>query len=162
MTTTILTDPNKARNTRIRIDFVVREVCDDGSVPEDELRFVRFGDDVDRSDVAGFFDRTRLALAFLFPPEGDLIVAWLKEVPHKIALCKELRVLSCCSLKDAKDAIERPLGSDSIVVPEAMRSKFIDGMGFLGLTAPADFSLRHLIGRSPDRGCLNLGTGRCT
>lgn len=61
-------------NTRFRIDVLLQEVCDDGSVPQDELRSVRFRDDVSVEAIYNFFNRARDAIVMLFRP-GPTAVA---------------------------------------------------------------------------------------
>lgn len=111
---------DQTRNTRIRIDFVVREVCDDGSVPEDELRFIRFGDDVPASYVKDFFDRTGNAMSLMFRPVGAHVVRFVNVGPNKINTIKVVRELTGLGLKEAKDLVEAPSGTPILIVKEAI------------------------------------------
>lgn len=101
-------------NTRFRIDFLVQEVCDDGSVPQDELRSIRFGDDVSVDGIYGFFNRARDAVVMLFRP-GPTAVAITDAGPNKIQVIKALRALTEWGLKEAKDMVEQGLGFDVVV-----------------------------------------------
>lgn len=88
------------RNTRIRIDFVVRETCDDGSVPEEELRFVRFGDEMHACNVKEFFLRSAEAMSVMFRPGATVLVKKQHVEPYKkIQAIKALRAVVALGLK---------------------------------------------------------------
>ncbi len=106
----------QARNTRIQIDFVVREVCDDGTVPEEDLKYVRFGDEVAHSMVKDFFDRSGEAMGLMFKSTGSHVIAFTSTGPNKISVIKVVRELTGYGLKEAKDVVEAPMGTAVIIV----------------------------------------------
>lgn len=97
-------------HTRLRIDFVVREVCPDGTVHEDDLRFIKFGDEVEKVHVRDFFDRVAHAMGLMFQPEGGHVVFFESVGPNKIDTIKLVRELTQCGLKEAKGLVEAPPG----------------------------------------------------
>ncbi len=99
------------RNTYFRIDFVVREVCSDGSVPDDELRFVQLGDEMHRADLFDYFNRVRDAVQMLFPRLGPVVVLLDSAGGNKIQVIKAIREITGLGLKQAKDMVEAPLGT---------------------------------------------------
>lgn len=102
--------------THLRIDFVVREVCDDGSISADDLRFIRFGDDVPVHQAKDFFDRCGHAVGLMFKPEGPHFIALASPPPNKINTIKVVRELTNHGLKDAKDIVEAPSGTQFLSV----------------------------------------------
>jgi hypothetical protein len=105
------------RNTQIRIDVVVREICSDGSVPDDDLRFVRFGEEVRPSGVGDFFQRSGHAMSLIFRNTfGVNAVSFVQVGPNKINMIKILRELGGYGLKEAKDLVEAPLGTTVLLV----------------------------------------------
>jgi len=104
------------RKTHLRIDFVVREVCDDGSVAEDDLKFVRFGDDIDALSVRDFFERCGHAMGLMFRGDGARTLAFVNTGMNKINVIKAVRELTHHGLKDAKDLVEAPLGTPILIV----------------------------------------------
>lgn len=104
-------------NTHLRIDFIVREVCTDGSVPDDDLRYIKFGDDVQKSHAKDFIDRCGLAVGLMFKPEGPYVISLAAPPPNKINTIKVVRSLvPTYGLKDAKDVVEAPPGTGFLVV----------------------------------------------
>lgn len=104
------------RNTHLRIDFVIREVCDDGTVGEDDLRFIRFGDDVPTHQAKDFFDRCGHAVGLMFKPDGPYFIAFAGPPPNKINTIKVVRELTWLGLKEAKDIVEAPSGTQFLSV----------------------------------------------
>ena len=102
------------RKTHLRIDFVVREVADEEGIPEDDLRYVRFGDDVPIPFVRDFFDRCGNAMATLFK-QGAAVLCLVAPGPNKIAAIKVIRELGGYGLKEAKDIIEGPMGTAIVI-----------------------------------------------
>jgi len=99
------------RNVHYRVDFVVREVCSDGSVAEEELRYVQLGDDMHRGDVFDYFNRVRDAVMVLFPSVGPVVLCLDDAGQNKIALIKAVRAATRLGLKASKDLVEAPLGT---------------------------------------------------
>lgn len=99
------------RNTHFRVDFVVREVCTDGSLPEEELRFVQLGDDMHRGDLFDYFNRVRDAVQALFPQTGPVVLLFDHAGSNKIQLIKAIREVTGLGLKEGKDMVECPLGT---------------------------------------------------
>lgn len=99
------------RNTHFRVDFVVREVCTDGSVPEEELRFVQLGDEMHRADLFDYFNRVRDAVQMLFPRLGPIVLVFDSTGGNKIQVIKVVREVTGLGLKEAKDVVEAPLGT---------------------------------------------------
>jgi len=106
------------KQTRLRIDFQVREVAlnpDDAS-PED-ARYVTFGDFCDIHDIKDFFDRCGIACDTMFQgaqvPTALLIHG--STSGKTIDLIKLVRTLTGAGLKDAKDCVEQPFGSSLIL-----------------------------------------------
>lgn len=66
---------------RFRIDFTVKEL----DVPDDRARGITFGDEVDGSAVAAFFDRCRDAFAVLFT---NTATHQKKDVDHRHAAAR--------------------------------------------------------------------------
>jgi hypothetical protein len=54
------------RKTHLRIDFVVQEVADDETTSDNDLRYIKFGDDIAIPHVRDFFDRCGLAMQTRF------------------------------------------------------------------------------------------------
>ena len=104
------------RNTKLRIDFIVREVCEDGSVPEEELRYVKFGDECSMAYVRDFFDRAGNAMGLMFKPNGAHTLSFVSCGPNKIAVIKVIRELTGLGLKEAKDLAEAPSGTPILIV----------------------------------------------
>lgn len=95
---------------KLRIDFQVREVLDDGS-PGD-ARYVTMGDDVDPAKVKDFFERTGLSVQALFGTHQVVTGIVLRQRPRDIiGTIKLVRVLTGCGLKEAKDRVESPYGT---------------------------------------------------
>lgn len=112
-----MSDNKQIPRTSVRIDFVVREVCHDGSVPEDELRFVRFGEEVSTSGVPDFFQRVGQAMSLMFRHDfGTQALTLVHGGPNKINLIKVVRELGQYGLKDAKDLVEAPMGTVFLIV----------------------------------------------
>ena len=99
------------RNTHFRVDFVVREVCTDGSVPEDELRFVQLGDEMHRADLFDYFNRVRDAVQMLFPRLVPVVLLLDSAGGNKIQVIKVVREITGVGLKQAKDMVEAPVGT---------------------------------------------------
>lgn len=110
-----MSDAKKFLNTQVRVDFVVREVCDDGSVPEDELRFVRFGEAVHPTKVKDFFERVGHAIGIMFPTTGPQAITLLDYGPNKINVIKVVRELGGYGLKEAKDLVEAIPGTPIVL-----------------------------------------------
>ena len=108
-----------ARNTHLRIDFVVREVCPDGSVPDDELKFIRFGDEMAITNAKDFFDRCGHAMALMFRV-GSSVLSFSLRPSNRIAAIKLVRELTGVGLKEAKDLVEADLGTPFLIVDEPM------------------------------------------
>ncbi len=108
---------NEPRKTHLRVDFIVQEVADDDSVPTDDLRYIRFGDDVQLADVRDFFDRCGNAMGLMFRATGPSTITLTSCGPNKIAAIKVLRELGGYGLKEAKDFIESPGGTPILIVP---------------------------------------------
>jgi hypothetical protein len=106
----------KERNTRVRIDFIVREVCDDGSVPDDDLKFIKFGDEVSHGLVKDFFDRSGHAMGLMFRSCGDQVLSFVDVGANKIAAIKVVRELTNLGLKEAKDLVESAPGTPFLIV----------------------------------------------
>lgn len=104
------------RNTKVRIDFVVREVCYDRSVPEDDLKYIRFGDEVGYSSVRDFFERCGHAMGLMFTGTGAQTLVFDSIGQNKINVIKVVRELTCWGLKEAKDMVEAPIGTPFMVV----------------------------------------------
>ena len=94
------------RNTHFRIDFVVREVSTDGSIPDNELRFVQLGDEMHRADLFDYFNRVRDAVQMLFPRLGPVVVLFDSVGANKIQVIKAIREITGLGLKEAKDLVE--------------------------------------------------------
>jgi hypothetical protein len=119
----------------IRIDFVVREVYEDdpdSNSDDESLRFIRFGKQVEPHMVKDFFESTGIAVGIMFPPRGDYVLCLKQHGNNKIALIKEIRVLTGCGLKEAKDAVERPLSSAICHFPEHRRNDIAKRMETIG------------------------------
>jgi len=97
--------------THLRIDFIVREVSDDGQTPEDDLRYVRFGDDVPIAHVRDFFDRCGSAMGTMFRSTGGSILEFVNTGANKIAGIKVVREITGYGLKEAKDVVEAAPGT---------------------------------------------------
>lgn len=106
---------DKAPKTRLRIDFVVREVSDDPEADVDSLRFIRFGDFVETHQARDFFDRCGYAMAMMFKP-GAQSLSFVNVGPNKIMVIKIIREVTSLGLKEAKDYVEAPLGTPFVVV----------------------------------------------
>lgn len=123
------------RKTHLRIDFVVQEVSDDETVSPEDLRYVRFGDDVRTGDVRDFFDRCGHAMGMMFRADGPATITLSSAGPNKIAAIKVLRELGSYGLKEAKDFIESAPGTPILLVPhpddvrEAVRRLTESGCG---------------------------------
>ncbi len=100
-----------ARNVHFRVDFVVREVCTDGSIPDDELRYVQMGDELRRVDIFDYFNRVRDAVQMLFPVLGPVVVLLDSVGPNKIQVIKAIREITGLGLKETKEMVEAPLGT---------------------------------------------------
>jgi len=101
---------SEQRRTHLRIDFIVQEVSDDGLTPDDDLRYIKFGDDVPIPHVRDFFDRCGNAMSTMFR-QGDAVVCLVSSGPNKIQLIKVVRELTGYGLKEAKDVVEAPSGT---------------------------------------------------
>ena len=105
-----------SKPSHLRIDFVIRELSPDGSVPEDDLRFVRFGEEVALDAAKDFFQRVAEAVGLLFPAAGAYVARFVDVGPHKIEVIKALRVLGGYGLKEAKDLVEAPPGTPILLL----------------------------------------------
>ena len=94
---------------------MIREVCDDGSVSEDDLRHIRFGDDVPVTGAKDFFDRCGQAVGLMFRQGAQVLILRTSPI-NKIAAIKALRSLSDMGLKEAKDYVESPLGTPILLI----------------------------------------------
>lgn len=95
---------------RLRIDFQVRELLDDGS-PGD-ARYVTLGDDVDAFKVKDFFERTGLSVQAIFGThQAATGFVVRRDLRNKIETIKALRTLTGLGLKNAKDRVESPKGT---------------------------------------------------
>lgn len=99
------------RNTRYQVDFVLREVCTDGSIAEDDLRFIRFGELVTAHGLQDFFRRSGHAMGTMFQPTGQLALSLSFAGHDKIKVIKLIRALTNLGLRDAKDLMEARLGT---------------------------------------------------
>jgi len=98
--------------THLRIDFQVREVCEDGSVPKESLRYVTFGDDVSPVDIKDFFERCGIATDLMFKGRSLPKVLTFNARPAQIIpAIKALRQMTGLGLKEAKDRCEAPPGT---------------------------------------------------
>jgi len=110
------------RNVHYRVDFVVREVCLDGSVADEELRYVQLGDDMHRGDVFDYFNRVRDAVMVLFPAVGPVVLCLDDAGQNKIALIKAVREVTRLGLKASKDLVEAPLGTALLAFDDPHRA----------------------------------------
>ena len=102
--------------TRIRIDFQVRETCSDGSVPETELRYVTFGDDMPTGRIRDFFERCGIATDMMFGGKRSAhVIRFDRPCNNKILAIKLVREMTGIGLKEAKDVVEQPVGADLMV-----------------------------------------------
>lgn len=142
------------RNVRVRVDFVVREICDDGSVPEDELRFIRMGDDVAPTHVSDFFTRVGNAINLIFPPIGDQQVYFADRGPNKINLIKLLRDLGSYGLNDARQLVDAPLGTPILIIRDSSDVSFVcqefDAVGAKVCVTPYVRRKQPNLGHLPD------------
>lgn len=115
--------PQPIRTTFLRIDFVVREVSPDGSVPPDDLRYVRFGEDVSASGIRDYFERISLALTTLFQATGSQVLAFRSIGSNKIQVIKTIREVTGLGLKDSKDMVEGPLNTGVMVAHSAVHAE---------------------------------------
>lgn len=118
-------------NTRLRIDFVIREVSTDGTVPDEDLRFIRFGDDVELSDAKDFFSRCGDAVGLMFKSSTSQVLRFIDVGPRKIDTIKVVREVTNLGLKESKDLVEAPPGTSIVVFEkkedaEFYRKKFHD------------------------------------
>jgi hypothetical protein len=100
--------PHRARVTSFRVDFIIRETCDDGSVADDDLRHIRFGEDLRHGQLFDAFNRYRDAIGLMFPPSGPMVLALVNYGPNKIQVIKVIREITGLGLKEAKDLVEAP------------------------------------------------------
>lgn len=112
--------------THLRIDFIIREICPDGSVPEEDLRYIKFGDEVQKSHAKDFFDRCGHAIGLMFKPEGPYVVSFASPPTNKINTIKCVRMLvPIYGLKDAKDVVEAPPGTGFLLVKSYDDLRFV-------------------------------------
>jgi hypothetical protein len=110
---------NDAPKTHLRIDFIVREVSDDGLTPDDDLRYVKFGDEVPIAHVRDFFERCGNAMGTMFRSTGGSVLEFVNTGANKIAVIKVVRELGGYGLKEAKDLVEAPMGTAIVVCKDS-------------------------------------------
>jgi len=103
--------------THLRIDFQVREVCDDGSVEPEALRYVTFGDNVETSSkIKDFFERCGIATDMMFTEKLVSRSIRLTKAPvNKIGAIKAVRQLTGLGLKESKDLVEAQNGAPLVL-----------------------------------------------
>lgn len=92
---------------RLRIDFAVREILPDGHA-DDEVRFVKFSQEIDVSDIREFFENKGQAVGILFAnlEVGTQSISFKAAPRVPIKAIMALRRLTGLSLKDAKDKVD--------------------------------------------------------
>jgi ribosomal protein L7/L12 len=107
--------------SRIRVDFVVREVAEDGSElpPDEEPRGIRMSEVVPVAHLSDLFDRFCRASTLLMVPAGRQAVSLQAVGTAKINVIKVIRELTGLGLKEAKEAVESPLGTPIMVAGSA-------------------------------------------
>lgn len=107
------------KKTHLRIDFVVREVSSDGLTPDEDLRYVKLGDDVQMSDVRSFFERCGNAMATVFRSQAGGVLEFISTGANKILVIKVVREIGGYGLKDAKDLVEAAPGTGIVNCTDA-------------------------------------------
>lgn len=102
---------SKVLPSRIRIDFQVREVSAAGEeIPDSDLRYVTFGDEVNLADIRDFFDRSGIAVNMMFNGNRGAKFICMEGTPaNKIWMIKRVREVTGLGLREAKDLVEAPL-----------------------------------------------------
>jgi len=85
---------------------------------KNDLRYIRFGDDVPIPHVRDFFDRCGNAMGLMFR-QGSTVLCLVDHGPNKIALIKVVRELTGHGLKEAKDIVEAPSGTPVLVTEDS-------------------------------------------
>jgi hypothetical protein len=136
------------RRTTFRIDFLIREVCDDGSVPEEDLRHIKFGEDLRQSQMFDAFNRYRDAVGLMFPNQGPMVLAFASVGGNKIQVIKAMREITDLGLKEAKDLVEAPCGTAMMVfsdltLAELAAKRFADAGAQVRLRSQEADDLNH-------------------